>query len=72
MITKVDEWYSSLSVKDKETISSKILDSPVSYPECTGVWINCSNKLKEQFYTFCMNRDISDIQFWGNEEQFSY
>lgn len=71
-MTTTDKWFTSLSVKDKEAIASKILDSPISYPEATGVWLNCPDATKESIYAYCMNRDISDIQFWGNEESFSY
>jgi len=56
---KLDIWWSTLTVKEKVRIATKIArisnpDAPEqNYPDCTDVWQNSAEELKVKVYEHC-------------------
>ena len=55
-MTKLDNWWTSLKVPEKERIAGKIAGTPVSYPECTRVWNSLSTERQQKIYDHCVDR----------------
>lgn len=52
-ISFIDTWWSRRTIKEKESIASKLYGQPIKYPECTGVWMNLDDEKKQWVYEHC-------------------
>ena len=56
VMTKLDNWWTSLKVPEKERIAGKIAGTPVNYPECTRVWNSLSAERQQKIHDHCVDK----------------
>lgn len=80
MMTKeaLGEWWSSLTVTEKERIASKIKSKAagktvtVHYPECTQVWNETPQEQKERVYAHCTDDHGLLLPEWTDGKSYSF
>jgi len=71
MLSKTDEWFSSLHVEEKERIASKVAGHPVVYPDCTTLWLTLDEKKKEWIQAHCTHKHDVVIPDWQEGMMYS-
>lgn len=72
------EWWSSLTVVEKERIASKIKskatgkDVKVHYPECTKVWNEVSEEVKQRVHDHCTDDHGLLLPEWKEGKSYSF
>lgn len=76
--TELDNWFCSLSVKQKEHIACKVLLKQEKdpkrglYPNCTDVWLLLSEDIKQNIHDHCTDSHGMWIQDGGDGPIYSY
>lgn len=72
------EWWSGLTIAEKERIASKIASKgankpiEVTYPECTRVWNTLDQQHKEKVYSHCTDDHGILLPEWQAGNTYSY
>ncbi len=75
---KLDEWWSSLAITEKERIASKIASKKagkalnVVYPECTAVWNTLDLERQEKVYAHCTDDHGLLLPEYKNGDTYSF
>lgn len=78
MVSELDLWFCSLTIKQKEHISCKVLlkegKDPKEglYPNCTEIWKSLDEETKQKIHDHCTDEHNMWIQEGGNGTIFSY
>jgi len=75
---ELDNWFCSLTVKQKEHIACKVLlkqerDPKAGiYPNCADVWMSLDEDIKDKIHDHCTDKHGMWIQEGGDAPIFSY
>jgi len=76
--SQLDDWFCSLSVKQKEHIACKVLKAQDKdpkgglYPNCASVWSELDEERKESIHEHCTDRHGMWIQEGGDGPIYSF
>ena len=77
-LNELDFWWSTLTVKEKERIATKIArignpDAPVqNYPHCTEVWQSAPDDVRQRVHDHCNDDHGLVIGEWSEGKPQSY
>ncbi|MCQ2204941.1 MAG: hypothetical protein MJZ15_10940 [Bacteroidales bacterium] len=77
MINKVDIWWSSLRISEKERIATKAAQKTgnkkdMQYPECSRWWISLRDQMKRTIYEHCVTNQGLILNKWYEGHPLSY
>lgn len=72
MAYTLEDWWSSLTVTEKERIGGKISQKKCIYPECTKIWETLPPTIKQQIHDHCTAKHGDEMTPWQDGIPYSY